>query len=288
MYNHNGFLASELSINSPADSLFHVIPVPFEKSVSYGNGTAEGPEAILKASQQMEFFDGSSCPGESGIYTHPAISADSPETMISTAGRIVESVVTRNKIPVLLGGEHTVTLAAVEGLRGCKNFGVVQFDAHADLRNSYEGSSFSHACVMRRIAEQNIPIFQIGVRSLSLAEVAFRQEQDIARIDMTDIHRHGIPDPILPRDFPENIYINIDVDGLDPSIMPATGTPEPGGLFWQQLMSIFESIAATRRIIGFDAVELAPIAGIHFPQYTTARMIYNLMGFITRREPVVG
>ncbi len=279
-----GFLASEVSISSPESSFFHIIPVPFEKSVSYGTGTANGPAAVLQASQQLEFFDTVSCPGEKGIHTHHPIESDDPEAMLDTVSRTVRSVVENNRIPVVIGGEHTVSLGAVMGMGKSQPFGVVQIDAHADLRDSHEGSLYSHACVMRRIVDLGIPIFQIGIRSLSLAEVAFREKKKIRYLDMTDINQNGLPADILPDDFPEKLYLTIDVDGLDPSIMPATGTPEPGGLSWQQTMTILENLARTRQIIGFDAVELAPIAAVHFPEYTVARMIYNLMGFIARNR----
>jgi agmatinase len=279
-----GFLASEVSISSPENSFFHIIPVPFEKSVSYGTGTANGPAAILQASQQLEFFDTISCPGEKGIHTHHPIKTDTPEAMVGAVSKTVGSVVENNQIPVVIGGEHTVSLGAVMGMEKHQPFGVVQIDAHADLRDSYEGSPYSHACVMRRIVDLGIPIFQIGIRSLSLEEVAFRKKKKIRYLDMMAIHANGLPADILPDDFPERLYLTIDVDGLDPSIMPATGTPEPGGLSWQQTMTILENLARTRQIIGFDAVETAPIGGMHFPEYTVARMIYNLMGFIARNR----
>ena len=137
--------------------------------------------------------------------------------------------------------------------------GVVQFDAHADLRDRYEGSPYNHACTMRRVLDYGHRLFQVGVRSLSMEEVAYRRDQGIQGLDAEAIASRGIPETFLPRDFPEDIYVTVDVDCLDPSIMPATGTPEPGGLSWYQIMAALSGICGPRRILGFDVVELAPI-----------------------------
>jgi len=278
------FLASEISQPPPEDALFHIIPVPFEKSVSYGTGTAKGPRAILESSQQLELFDGRSIPAEHGIYTHPVMDCESDaETVLQNISAAVTRVLTMDKIPVLLGGEHTVSVGAFRAIKNqCGNVGIVQFDAHADLRNTYEGTGYSHACVMHRALDLNFPIFQIGVRSLSHAEHLLREKLNIGHLDAAAIHKNGIPANILPPDFPGKIYITFDVDALDPSIMPATGTPEPGGLYWYQSLQILETIMEGREVIGLDVVELAPISGMHAPEFTIARLIYNWFGLITR------
>ena len=280
------FLASELGETDPADALFHVIPIPYEKSVSYGKGTGGGPEAILRASQQLELYDGFSIPAEKGIHTWPALDSEGlPDTVLSRLGILVGEICNRKKIPVTLGGEHTITAGALCGFENQSDrVGVVQFDAHADLREQYEGSIFSHACAMRRALDMGFSLFQVGVRSLSFEEEVVRRKLGIGRLDAADIFRKGIPEPILPEDFPRNIYLTIDVDVFDPSLMPSTGTPEPGGLFWYQMMQILEGVVAQRNVVGFDVVELAPIAGFHAPDFTVARLIYNLMGLIVRNR----
>ena len=280
------FLGSELANPSPTEALFHILPVPFEKSVSYGCGTAAGPAAIIKASQQLELYDGTSVPAEYGIYTHPPLPCQGEaEKMLQTTAAGVGAILDLGKIPVLLGGEHTVTLGALQALKKKKaDFGIVQFDAHADLRNSYENSPYSHACVMRRAYDLGIPMYQIGVRSLSYEEEIFRREKGIGHLDALDIARSGLPVEILPLDFPKKIYLTIDVDALDPGIMPATGTPEPGGLSWYQMLAALESVLQARQILGFDVVELAPIVGMHAPDFTVARLIYNLFGLIIRNN----
>jgi len=278
------FLASELDEINPDQALFHVIPVPYEKTVTYGEGTQKGPSAILTASQQLELYDGFGIPAEKGIYTEaPHNCIGSPDAVLDSLSKKVETVVAQKKIPVLLGGEHTVTAGTLMGV-GCVlgPVGVIQFDAHADLRDRYEGSEHNHACTMRRVFDQGHTLYQMGVRSLSPGEVQFRRDQGIVHLDAMDINRRGIPEIILPEDFPLNIYITIDVDCLDPSIMPSTGTPEPGGLTWYQMIEALSKICRERQVVGFDVVELAPINGFHAPDYTAARLIYQIMGLIRR------
>ncbi len=276
------FHGEDVRPSPPAEALFHVIPVPYEVSVSYGTGTEEGPGAILAASAQLELYDGRRIPAEYGIYTAPPVPCTG--TCIEVLAQI-ETAVTRclalQGIPVVLGGEHTVTNGVVAALRQAYGeFGVIQFDAHADLRDSFEGSRYSHACVMRRIAEQGIPILQIGTRSYSLEEQQYREQQRIPYFDAEEIWKRGIEGVSLPADFPAKIFITFDVDGLDSSIMPATGTPVPGGLNWYQTMWLIEKIMSSRICIGFDVVEFAPIAGLHGVSFAAAQLTYNLMGYL--------
>lgn len=272
------FLESEIPEMPAEDCLFHVIPAPYEKTVSYGGGAANGPAAILDASYQLEAYDGESCPCAYGIHTHPA------QYSLEFMKREIAEVLKLGKIPVMLGGEHTVTYAALCALKETgEAFGVIQFDAHADLRLEYEGDPLSHACALRHAVEMDIPLFQIGVRALSLPEVELRKEKNIPYLDGYEIGRNGIPEALLPKGFPEKVYVTFDVDGLDPSIMPSTGTPEPGGLDWVQTFQCLEQIVAQKIVVGCDFVELAPIENLHAPDFLVARMIYNLMGLITRK-----
>jgi len=279
------FLSSEYPQSPPESARFHVIPVPLEKSVSYGGGTAKGPAAIIEASYQLEAFDGVSCPGELGIYTaSPVDCAMDVDTCLDNIKDASVPVFQAGKVPVLLGGEHTLSLAPVMALWEMRqDFGVVQIDAHADLRDSYEDSPLSHACVMRRIHELGVPLFQIGVRNLCLEERDYRDEHGIACLDARELHQWGIPENILPGNFPPNIYLSFDIDGLDSSLMPATGTPEPGGLDWWQALAVCENVARDRRILGMDLVELAPHAGMHACSYTAAKLVYSLMGIAARQ-----
>lgn len=276
------FLASELGQVNPDQALFHVIPVPYEKTVTYGTGTRKGPAAILEASQQLELYDGKGIPAEKGIYTDTVHLCGGEEDAVLDALAVrIERILKKKKIPLVLGGEHTITAGVLKGAaRLLGSIGVIQFDAHADLRDRYEGSRYNHACAMRRVLEMGHKLFQIGTRSLSMEEAVYRKKRGIDTLDAGDIARNGIPETLLPENFPDNIYLTIDVDCMDPSLMPATGTPEPGGMTWYQMMEALSSVCCQRTVIGFDVVELAPITGFHAPDYTIARLVYQMMGLI--------
>ena len=275
------FLGLDIPPSSYEDAHIHIIPVEMEKSVSYGGGTAAGPRAILAASLQLEAFDGRTVPGQAGFYTHEPIKCrnDSVEKDLESISSEVTRVMEKGGLPVILGGEHTVTLGALAAVAGGgQKIGVVQFDAHADLRDSYEGNPLSHACVMRRVHEMGLPFVQIGIRSLSQEEDRFRRMHKIQSLDAADICTAGVPAEVLPWDFPEHVYITFDVDCFDASIMPATGTPEPGGLNWYQVMELLRKVTAKRTVCGLDVVELAPIPALHAPDFTAAKLVYSLIG----------
>ena len=270
----------------PEKALFHVLPVPYEKTVSYGNGTARGPAAIIAASGQLELWDGQSKPGEEGIYTWPAIDcAKEPEKVLHDIAFAVSRILKLNKLPVVLGGEHTVTWGVIKGYldAGVKDFGVVQVDAHADLRDAYEGDKYSHASVMRRVVEAGIPLVQLGIRAFCEEEREARKKHRVLAFDAVDLVPKNVSKVRLPARFPKNVFFTLDVDGIDPSVLPATGTPVPGGLGWYQTLGLFESVARQRRIIGFDVMEFAPIAGFHAYDFAAAMLTYRLMGIVQRR-----
>ena len=269
----------------PERALFHVLPVPYEMTVSYGGGTARGPKAILKASDQLELWDGRSKPGEEGIYTWPAIDCSRrPEQVLHDIASVVSRILRMKKIPVVLGGEHTVTWGVIKGYldAGVKDFGVVQIDAHADLRDAYEGDKYSHASVMRRVVEAGIPLVQLGIRAFCEEERDARKQHKVRAFDAADLVPNGISKIRLPKSFPKGVFFTVDVDGIDPSVLPATGTPVPGGLSWYQTLGLFESVARQRRIIGFDVMEFAPIAGFHAYDFAAALLTYKLMGIVQR------
>jgi agmatinase len=279
------FLGSELTAPGPGDALFHVLPVPWERTVSYGGGTALGPSAILRASWQLEVWDGHSAPAKEGIYTRPpVVVSEGPDQVLERIAGEVAEILSLGKVPVAVGGEHTVTLGVVNGFlqAGIQDLGVVQIDAHADLRDTYDGDPFSHACVMRRIAELGIPIFQLGVRALCEEELRAREDYGIRYLDAETLVPEGTHRIELPADFPSRVFFTIDVDGLDPSIFPATGTPVPGGLGWYQTLNLFESVALERQVLGFDLMELAPIRGFHCYDFAAALLVYKLMGVLQR------
>ncbi len=279
------FLGSEIEQPNAEDARFHIIPVPFERTVSYGGGTCFGPAAILEASWQLEQWDGKSKPCDEGIYTRPPVDCDAdPDTVIERIAAATEQVARLGKIPVGLGGEHTVTYGLIKGLlaAGLEDIGVVQIDAHADLRDTYEGDPYSHASVMKRIVELGVPLFQLGIRAFCEEEIATRKQYGVHYLDGDDLVPENICTIDLPQDFPAHVFFTVDIDGIDPSVFPSTGTPVPGGLGWYQTLKLFESVARQRKIIGFDVMEFAPIAGFHAYDFAAALLTYKLMGIVQR------
>ncbi len=281
------FLSSEMD-NSPADkALFHIIPAPMEMSVSYGTGAAGGPEAIIEASDQLEEWDGASFPCREGIHTCGMIKEDEPADFIESIRKQTLKTLEAGAVPVLLGGEHTVTLGAAEAFyeKFGNRVGLVQIDAHADLRWNYQGNPYSHASVIRKIHEKTgWSVYQVGIRALCEEELAYQKEQGIYCLTGKEAAAKGVKELILPDDFPEFLYLTFDIDGLDSSQMPATGTPVPGGLDWYQSLSLIESLAEQRKIIGFDLVELAPSPAFEYCNFTAAQTVYNIMGIIQRQN----
>ncbi|PLX67130.1 MAG: agmatinase [Denitrovibrio sp.] len=279
------FHGDDVTPSKPEDAQFHVIPVPYERTVSYGGGTLNGPEAILKASAQLELFDNKSVPADLGIYTDvPVDCSGSIKETISNICNAISKTIKLEKTPVILGGEHTVTYGAIEALynKYGKDFGVVQFDAHADLRDSYDGTKFSHACIMKRVFDLNIPIYQLGTRSYSMEEHNLSIRHNIDYMDAEDLYKNGVDSFELPPYFPENVFITFDIDGLDSNIMPATGTPVPGGFGWYDAHALIEKVMNNRKCIGFDVVEFAPIDKFHGYDFTAAQLVYNMMGILQR------
>jgi agmatinase len=284
------FFQSEIKKMAPEQARFHVVPVPYEKTVSYGGGTKKGPGAIIAASSQLERYDGLSDPGEQGIYTWPAVDCSGkPEKVIDEIAFFVKRILKIKKIPVVLGGEHTVTWGVIKGYldAGIKDFGVVQIDAHADLRDAYEGDKYSHASVMRRIVEAGVPLVQLGNRAFCEEEREARKKHGVLAFDALDLVPKNKTEIKLPKKFPKKVFFTVDVDGIDPSVLPATGTPVPGGLTWYQTLGLFESVAKQRQIIGFDVMEFAPIKGFHAFDFAAAMLTYKLMGIVQRTSALV-
>lgn len=282
------FLASEFKPAAAKAANYQVIPAPMELSVSYGSGAKRGPAAILAASQQLEAELYGLKPTR--IHTQKPVSPTKPRdaaSWLDAIERAVAQSLIDESVPVLLGGEHTVTLGAARAFKDLgRDVGFVQFDAHADLRNEYEGSPLSHACVLRRVHELGFPLLQIANRAVSREEIDYRtaNRKAITAYDAIDIADGKFPHDFIPRRFPKQIYITFDVDGLDSSLMPATGTPAPGGLFWYDTVRILRELAEHRTIVGFDVVELAPIKGLHHADFTAAVLTQLLMGLTKPRR----
>ncbi len=287
------FLGLPEKFSSPANAQFAIVPVPYDQTSSYVPGARFAPRAVIEASSQIELYDEEieSEPYTRGIQTLPAIEpviGNFPE-MLKKIEEPCLRLLKEGKIPIIMGGEHTVALGLISALKkrrpvNLKNFAVLQFDAHADLRSSYQGYQYSHACVARRINDMRIPIVQVGLRSMTRGEVEFaRQNKLIDQITMWQINSDSTEAFIthLLGLLPDRIYLSIDVDVLDPSIMPATGTPEPGGMGWYQLLRILRTVILSREIMGCDVTELSPLPALVAPNVLVARLIYKLIAYIT-------
>jgi agmatinase len=277
------FLDSELTDAERApDARFHIVPMPLEATVSYGSGTADGPAALIAASDQLERLWRGFEPCTAGIHTTPSIDCAQPiEGALADLAARTEAIVRAGRIPVTLGGEHSLTYGAVVGVQRAlgRSVGIVQIDAHADLRLAYQGHRHSHASVMQLLVEEEgTKLAQYGVRALSSEEAARRAANGVVFIDAEALVMGNVTEVTLPDDFPEDIYISFDVDGLDAAIMPATGTPVPGGLPYYQALALVRSALKGRRCVGMDIVELAPIDGADVWDFTAAQLTYALIG----------
>ncbi len=285
--NYPHFLGSEIPQGSQDDAFFQVLPVPYERTVSYGAGTRLGPSAILDASWQLEMWDGYSRPSDLGIYTCSAVDCQGDEAeVIQRIADATSAILKKGKFPVGIGGEHTVTGGIIQGYldAGFTDFGVVQIDAHADLRDAYEGNPLSHASVMKRVVDKGIPLFQLGIRAYCEEEMAARKAHDVHYLDADELVPNGISRITLPPDFPKKVFFTLDIDGMDPSVFPSTGTPVPGGLGWYQTLSLFKSVAEQSELIGFDVMEFAPIRGFHAYEFAASQLIYKMMGIVQRTQ----
>lgn len=284
------FLGSELnsSENQQADALFQIIPCGLEATVSYGTGTHKGPEAILQASDQLERNVLGFEPCEQGIYTHPELDCTQPiEKVMQDLRDLTTNICAKGHIPVTLGGEHSVSYGAVMGVMDAlhqkgEKLGIIQIDAHADFRVAYQGHLHSHASVMHLLAEAGLPIVSLGVRALSTEEELARIKHGVITHDGPMLVRNNISQIEVPDDFPENIYITFDVDGLDPSVIAATGTPVPGGLGFYQSLDLVESTLRGRRCVGIDITELAPVEGQTSNDFTAALICYTIMAMAAK------
>jgi agmatinase len=276
-----------------------LLPVPYDATTSYRAGTRDGARAIIDASSQIELYDADLDrePAEVGIFTSDALEPDfsSPARMVERVRAATADILDAGKLPFLLGGEHSLTSGAVAA---CKerypDLGVLHLDAHADLRDEYHGTPHSHACAMRRVVDLGCPLTSVGIRSLSAEEAAFRRgpmpvpirtvpASQIARVRYDAAALDALWDSIVAA-LPPTIYITVDLDVFDPSLMEAVGTPEPGGLDWWEVTGLLRRACAARRVVGADVVELAPSEGPESCAFAAARLTYALIGYATAGE----
>jgi len=260
-----------------------ILPVPYDSTTEWRSGTRRGPQAIIDASRYLELYDMEQdreiC--QVGIHTLPELEPvmSSPEDMIDRVYQIVKELIQQEKLVVMLGGEHSVSEGAVRAFKETSpGLSVLQLDAHADLRHEYLGSKYSQACVMRRIVEL-CPIVQVGIRSLSLEEKQFLLQHKMTPFYMPDLTSNADCVRQIADSLSENVYVSIDADVFDPSIMPAVGTPEPGGMQWQQVLDLLRLVALQKHIVGFDLMEFCPQEGPVSCAFLLAKLAYQLIGY---------
>ena len=264
-----------------------ILQAPYEKTATYKKGTVKGPSAIIDASKKIELFDDelNQETYKIGIHTMDPLAVEDmePEAMVDSVYRATLDVLKANKFPVMLGGEHSVSIGAVKAFKETyPNISVLHLDAHYDLRNEYFGSKLNHGCVARRISEM-CPIVQTGTRSLSKEEKEFLTSQANGRvktINVYDILETPLWKDIISNSLSENVYISIDLDVFDPSLMPAVGTPEPGGLGWYETLDLLRNVSKDKKIVGFDVVELCPIKDQIASDFLAAKLVYRLLGYV--------
>ncbi|HIJ72628.1 MAG TPA: agmatinase [Candidatus Hydrogenedentes bacterium] len=283
------FLALADAAADPQRAGCVIVPVPFEKTSSYGTGSRAGPAAILDASRQVEVFDAAlglephTLAG--GIATLRPLEVDDCDGpgVAERLERVVQDWRDAGKRVVTLGGEHTSVVGAIKAhVQGAADVTLLQLDAHSDLRPEYDGDAWSHACAMARVLDFHAGIVQVGVRGQAQEERAIAEQHGLRVFYAEDLRgdermaAHWINDvleAVAPR-----VYVSLDCDVLDPSIMPATGTPEPGGLTWRQIDALLRRLCACTELLGFDVSELAPAPGLIHPQFTIAKLVYRLIG----------
>ncbi len=286
-YEKNFLGITEPEFSKYEKSKFIIHPVPYEHTSSYQSGSAKGPEAILKASHFVEFYDEMlqiESYKKCGICTAESLNFLNrvDQEAIELIEQITDKFIADGKFVVSLGAEHTVTLGFVKShLKKYKNLSVLQIDAHADLRFSYNDNLYSHASVMARVHELDVPLTQVGIRALSKAEAELSStSQRIHTYYAHDMRKNDHWMDSAINSLTENVYLTIDADGFDPSIMPAVGTAEPGGLFWDQTMEFLQRLIERKKVVGFDIVECAPMVGNVNSEYTLAKLCYRIIGFL--------
>ena len=276
----NNFGGLPLKYSTYKNSGIVLLPVPFDKTSSWTKGSAKGPKAIIEASKNMELYDietGSEVYTK-GIHTAKEIVSKTSPEMVSKVYKEVKKVLGDNKFPVVLGGEHTVALGSIKAHAETHDrMSVLHLDAHSDMRDLYEGSKYSHASVMARCKEITEDIVSVGIRSMDSSEL--KNINKSKTFYASDIRRSKDWIKKATAKLTKNVYITIDLDVFDPSIMPSTGTPEPGGLSWYEVIDLLENISKKKNIIGFDVVELCPSKNVA-PDFLAAKLIYKLLCLI--------
>ena len=283
MFIPNNFMALPKDLSDYARARVVILPVPYDATLSYRPGSRLGPRAIIEASRNVEVYDLEldRDPSVAGIHTLDEVEPDmrGPEHMVGKVTEVLKPLLNDGKFVVMLGGEHSLTCGAVAAYKAkYEHLSVLQIDAHLDLRDEYEGTPYNHACVMRRIFDL-CEFVQVGIRSGCEDEYAFAKRRKIKPFFAHELDRDGTwMEQALAR-LGENVYITIDLDGLDPAVIPAVGTPEPGGLGWFETLAFLRMVCEKRRVVGADVMELSPIPGNVQGDFAAAKLVYKLIGY---------
>ncbi len=282
------FLAIEKEYSTYKSSDIVIVSAPFEKTVSYGKGTKNGPKEIIEASHYVEFYDEEldrELCFEKGVCTLEPLELSklSPKAALAKIYKTVGKILEDNKFVVTLGGEHSISSAPIKAYNEkYENLSILHFDAHSDLRDSYEGSEYSHASVMARVAEFNKNLVQVGIRAQCIEEARFIKENNIAtfyaRGIRTGAYAKGWQQEVLNR-LTGTVYISFDIDCFDPSVVSATGTPEPGGMNWDEIMDLLRLVGKNRNVVGADVVELDPEKSKPESNYVAAKLVYKILNY---------
>jgi len=282
--NKNGFLGIDNKFDIKQKSI--VIPFGLEKTVSYGGGTKYGPKEIIKASHQVELYDEElNCEPfkDVGVKTiKPFKISKNINKALKQISHLNQKSIEKNLFPLTLGGEHSITVGCIEPfVKKYKNVTILQFDAHADLRNSYNNQKYSHASAMRRCLDfKNVNLISVGIRNISKEEIPFlKKNTNRIKIFWAKDQKKWNLKYFKKLIKNKNVYLTFDVDGLDSSIMPATGTPEPGGLFWYESLSLIKTTFLNANVIGADINELAPIKGFNSYNFLIAKLAYKILTY---------
>jgi agmatinase len=272
----------------PEDSAFEqaqvvILPIPYEQTTTYGTGTKKGPQALIDASRHMELYDEELDYEvyQVGIHTLRELEtvASGPAAMMDRITEVTRGLLDGGKFVVGLGGEHTISFGLVRAhAEHFPGLSVLQFDAHTDLRDTYQGTPYNHASVLRRISEM-VPAVHVGIRSMSREEAAWVKTRGARVFYASEVVGSASVATTISEALTDHVYVTICLDGFDPSIMPAVGTPEPGGLGWYDVLRIVRRVAETRHIVGFDVVELFPMAGNIAPDFLAAKLVYKVLGY---------
>ncbi len=256
-----------------------IFPVPYSSTTYWKSGTKEGPRALIDASRRIELYDHDlkEDPSKAGIFTLEELepSKASPEETIDRVRNVIAQILDDDKMPIMLGGEHSITNGAIQAFhkKHGTDFSILHIDAHTDSRDEFEGTKWHHGCVMRRARELGLPVTHVGIRSTSQEEAEYFAKNEINTV----FYAPAVPIAEIIATLKDKVYLSFDLDALDISIMPAVGTPEPGGIGWYDSINLIKELGRSKKIIGADVVELCPIPGIAAPDFLAAKLVYKIV-----------